>query len=199
MRLRELELKDSPLMLEWMQDSFVVEHMGTDFSQKTIDDCEDFILHSESDTRNYHRAIVDDRDVYMGTVSLKNIDYKYSNAEFAITVRREAMGLGYSKYAMDEMIKFGLEKLNLSSIYWYVSKYNKRALHFYDKNGFRSLMPAELRKYAFGGVRSFLPNTFGTLWKRTESERRQKKTTTKYIFYYASHGMRGLNHLKEAG
>ena len=37
-------------------------------------------------------AITDDNDEYMGTVSLKNINYTDSFAEFAITVRRTAMG-----------------------------------------------------------------------------------------------------------
>ncbi len=151
MRLRKLELKDSPLMLEWMHDDSVVHDMRTNFSEKTLDDCHAFISSSQDDFPCVHRAIVDENDEYMGTVSLKNIDYEHSNAEFAITVRKESMGLGYSKYAMDEMIKLGFEKLNLSAIYWFVSKYNKRALRFYDKSGFRRLMSADLRKQALGG------------------------------------------------
>ena len=42
--------------------------------------------------KNIHMAITDDNDEYMGTVSLKNINYIDSFAEFAITVRRTAMG-----------------------------------------------------------------------------------------------------------
>ena len=36
MKLRKLELKDAPLMLEWMHDETVVEDLHTDFASKTI-------------------------------------------------------------------------------------------------------------------------------------------------------------------
>ena len=39
MRLRKLEIKDAPAMLEWMQDRSVVADMNTDFSSKTLEDC----------------------------------------------------------------------------------------------------------------------------------------------------------------
>ena len=81
-------------------------------------------------------AVVDDNDVYMGTVSLKSIDRETGTAEFAIAVRQQAMGKGFSSYAMKEIIKIGFEALNLNAIYWCVLKKNKRAVRFYDKNGY---------------------------------------------------------------
>lgn len=135
-RLRKLELKDADKMLTWMLDDSVVHYMGADFSKKTITDCETFILSSHTDSNNLHMAIVNDDDQYQGTVSLKNINRENSCAEFAIAVTKEAMGKGYSKYGMHEIIKIGLEALMLNQIYWYVSPQNKRAIKFYDKNGF---------------------------------------------------------------
>ena len=84
MRLRKLELKDAPLMLEWMHDETVVKDMQADFSSKTLEDCNHFILSSKDTRKNLHLAIVDENDEYMGTVSLKNIEE--DKAEFAITV-----------------------------------------------------------------------------------------------------------------
>lgn len=43
MNLRKLELKDAPLMLEWMHDPDVVQNMQADFAHKTLSDCENFI------------------------------------------------------------------------------------------------------------------------------------------------------------
>ena len=43
MRLRDLELKDAPLMLEWMHDENVVEKLRGKFKEKTIEDCKSFI------------------------------------------------------------------------------------------------------------------------------------------------------------
>lgn len=137
MKLRKLELKDAPCMLEWMHDPDVVKFMNADFASKKLKDCEAFIKKNDVTDMNLNLAIVDDKDKYMGTVSLKNINK--ANAEFAITICREAMGKGFSKFAMTEIIKIGFEQLKLKSIYWYVSKDNKRAIRFYDKNNYQRI------------------------------------------------------------
>ena len=132
MRLRKLENKDAPRMLEWMHDKSVVEKLCTNFNDKTIDDCIMFIEHScEKD--HIHLAIVDD-DIYMGTVSLKNINKEA--AEFAIAVHKDAMGKGYASWAMTQMLDKGFNDYKLKYIYWCVDCDNIRALNFYDKNGY---------------------------------------------------------------
>lgn len=133
MKLRKLLKKDAERMLEWMHDPFVVEKLQANFAAKTMDDCISFIENSE-DAENVHLAITDDDDLYMGTVSLKHITD--DNAEFAITVHRDAMGNGYSIWAMKQIIKKGFEEYHLKNIYWCVAKDNARAIRFYDKNGF---------------------------------------------------------------
>lgn len=136
MKLRKLEIKDAPLMLEWMHDNDVVENLGTNFLSKTLEDCVSFIKHSRDSESDLHLAVVDENDVYMGTVSLKGIDYESKTAEFAIAIRKKAMGKGFSSFAMKEIIRIGFEELNLNAIYWCVLKENKRAVRFYDKNGY---------------------------------------------------------------
>ena len=136
MRLRKLEIKDAPLMLEWMHDDSVVHFMGANFAEKKIEDCENFIQYSQSCTEDLHMAIVNEEDEYMGTVSLKHINQELKMAEFAITVRKCAMGQGYSAYGMKEIIRMGLEELGLEKVIWCVSRLNERAVRFYDKNGY---------------------------------------------------------------
>ena len=141
-KLRKLELKDAPLMLEWMHDKSVVEDLRTNFLTKTIEDCEKFIKNSWGDKYNRNVAIVDEEDVYMGTVSLKNI--KGTSAEFGITVRACAMGKGYSIWAMKEILRIAFEDYKLEQVYWCVSPDNKRAVRFYDKNEFKRIEAVEL-------------------------------------------------------
>ena len=43
MYLRKLEMKDAPLMLQWMHDRNVTENLRTDFASKTLQDAENFI------------------------------------------------------------------------------------------------------------------------------------------------------------
>ncbi len=137
MKIRELQLKDAPLMLEWMQDKSVVKDLKVDFRSKTIEDCRNFITASWKDEINRHLAIVDEADTYMGTVSLKHIDMYRKQAEFAIVIRLCAMGRGISQYAMKEMIRKGFREMGLEKIYWCVSENNKRAIRFYEKNGYK--------------------------------------------------------------
>lgn len=136
MRLRDLELKDAPLMLEWMHDESVVEKLRGNFKEKTLEDAEKFILASANKKKDIHLAIVSDEDEYMGTVSLKSIDRSNNSAEFAITVRKTAMGRGYSWWGMEEIIRLAFEKYGLENVYWCVSRANDRAVRFYDKHNF---------------------------------------------------------------
>ena len=135
--LRKLKKSDAPLMLEWMHDEDVVHFMKEDYQHKTLGDCESFINSSQEDTKNAHLAVVDDIDTYMGTVSLKNIDN--GSSEFAITMRKGAMGKGYAAEAMKQIIDKGFNELGLEYIFWYVRPENKRAVRFYDKNGYQRI------------------------------------------------------------
>ena len=148
MYLRRLELKDAPLMLAWMHDKSVVCNLSTDFASKTLGDCENFINSAKDMSLNAHFAIVTTDDEYMGTVSLKHIDRKNLSAEFAITVRKEAMGRGYSWFGMKTIIEKAFSTFGLKNIYWCVSRKNERAVRFYDKHNFHEALdiPSEARE-----------------------------------------------------
>lgn len=160
MNLRKLEKKDAPFMLEWMHDNAVVEHLQSDFVNKTIEDCNCFIVNSIS-KENINLAIVDENDIYMGTVSLKHIND--TSAEFAIVVRKVAMGKGYSIFALKEILKYAFNDMGLKEVYWCVSPENIRAVRFYNKHGFRQMTNAHL---SFPGYR--LEQTQSYIWYSVE-------------------------------
>ena len=134
MILRKLKLQDAEPMLEWMHDPEVVSHLKGNFAEKTLTDCQTFIRNSAEDSENVHFAIADDRDHYMGTVSLKHIQKDF--AEFAIVICKGAMGTGASREAMGRILEYGIRELKLPAVYWCVSQKNTRAVRFYDKNGY---------------------------------------------------------------
>lgn len=156
MFLRKLTPADAPLMLEWMHDSAVVENLQTDFGAKTMEDCLRFIDAARDTGQNLHLAVADDDGTYMGTVSLKHITGE--QAEFAITVRAAAMGKGFSRFAMARILGIGLEELGLKQIYWCVSPENRRAVRFYDKNGYARTEPEKLNitGYTPEQIRSYI-------------------------------------------
>ena len=178
MNLRKLELKDAPFMLEWMHDPTVVEYMQTDFAGKTLYDCKSFIEKSWNDKRNLHLAIVDKQDIYMGTVSLKNI--QNFSAEFAITIRKSAMGKGYSKYATQQIFDLGRKQKGLKNIFWCVSPKNIRAIKFYDKNGYPRVDKNAVNHegYTIDQVNSFI------WYQISQDEENEKKGERVYGKYF---------------
>ena len=132
--LRELKIEDAERMLKWMHTETVTKYLNADFSTKNLDDCLLFIESSKEQKRDIHLAIVNNADEYLGTVSLKNIIKQ--TAEFAIVLSDSVFGLGVAKEAMKLILDYGRKELNLKDIYWCVSPLNKRAVSFYDKNGY---------------------------------------------------------------
>ena len=138
MFLRKLKIEDAPLMLEWMHDKTVTLYLRTEFASMTIADAESFIRMSWESAGDIHLAIVSDEDVYMGTVSLKNIDQR--TAECAITVRSDAMRRGYAWFGMESILRMAFEEMDLECVYWCVSRENTRAVRFYDKHHFHEVV-----------------------------------------------------------
>lgn len=179
--LRKLEEKDAPFMLEWMHDDDLVKDMRADFKSKTLADCQSFIQVSQADRENAHFAVADSDDTYMGTVSLKNIDRKNKTAEFAICMRRCALGNGMAAEAMKKVMDKAFQEMGLKTVYWSVNPESKRAVRFYDKNGYIRIKEMDnfcRRLILTGGGTKHLPwsNTGGT-WKRKPIRGKLWKTT----------------------
>ena len=136
-KLRKLEKKDIPFMLEWMHDIENEKIFQNDFYSMNEKKCEEFIKNSFT-TDNQHFAIVNDLDdEYLGTISLKNINYKNMNAEYAISTRKKIRGTGCALSATKTIIKYGFDELRLNKIYLNVLTSNERAKCFYKKVGFQ--------------------------------------------------------------
>ena len=124
-------------MLEWMHSENVVGFLANNFSKMKLEDCVAFIKESKQDEDNVHLAICDDNDEYLGTVSLKHIDRRNKNAEYAISTREKAHGTGAAQLGTKEILRMAFEDLGLHRIYLNVIDENKRADRFYQKMGFR--------------------------------------------------------------
>ena len=123
-------------MLQWMHDPDAVAHLQGGFLEKTLQDCLNFIAGSQTVDTQLHLAIADEEDTYLGTVSLKHIDRQKKDAEFAIAIHPDAMGTGCAGAAMERILQQGFLELGLTQIFWCVSPENRRAVRFYEKNGY---------------------------------------------------------------
>ena len=137
MRLRNLELKDAPFMYEWMKDETVTRWFRFNTDNITMESTKEFILKNDNKGKvNYHYAIVDDNDEYLGTVSLKNINYDDLNGEYAIVLRKAAQGKGAGSFATKEIQRIAFEELGLHRIYLNVLSDNEHAWKLYEHWGF---------------------------------------------------------------
>ena len=137
MILRKLILEDAVGMLEWINDPEVNRYFRFDVSNYDIDQAINFIKKSWKLQESIHLAVVDDLDEYLGTISLKNIDYDNKNAEYAISLRRKAGGTDAAKKATDIILYIAFLILGLNKVYFNVIKSNNRAISFYKKYGFQ--------------------------------------------------------------
>lgn len=136
MNLRELDYGDSFSMLEWMHDFEITYYLKNDYAKKKLEDCNSFIEKAREDTNNIHYAVCDQENEYMGTISLKNVNRTDKTAEYAVILRKKAIGTGIAGEATKEILRIGFEVQHLNKIYLNVLCDNKRALRFYEKFGF---------------------------------------------------------------
>lgn len=137
--IRKLEMKDFPHMYEWMKDKSVTENLQANFASFSEQEVREFIqaaMQQNENSTHLHFAIVDEQDEYMGTISLKNIDKKNMNAEYAIVTRKKAHGKGFARIATYDLLNIAFEEIGLEKVYLYVAKSNIVANKFYKKVGF---------------------------------------------------------------
>lgn len=126
-------------MLEWMNDPDIQKCFRFLAQDKTREDVLDFIREAEINPVNgksIHYAIADDNNEYLGTISLKNVDLKSMNAEYAISLRKCAQGKGIAAWATKEILKKAFEEFHLQRVYLNVLSDNEKAIRLYEKCGF---------------------------------------------------------------
>lgn len=149
-QLRQLLEKDVNGMLEWMHDPDIQNNFRATLQDMGKEDALQFIKRAECTPvagKSIHYAIVNADDEYLGTISLKNVDLKSKNAEYAISLRKKAQGLGIATEATREILRKAFDDFGLERVYLNVLSENKRAIHLYEKCGF--VFEGEFRKHLY--------------------------------------------------
>ncbi len=136
-KLRPLEKKDIPFILEWMKDDQLNQYFRFNPESITEQTVEDFVKNSFSTTSKNYAVVLEQDDEYLGTISLKEINEKDKHAEYAVAFRKKAIGKGIARTATTELLKKAFIELSLNKVYLNVYSDNIRAAKLYEKCGFR--------------------------------------------------------------
>lgn len=134
--IRTLKLEDASEMYQTLCDQKVNQYMNIDGKNSSVELCKDYIKKANQSLDCKHFAIVDEEDNWIGTISLKNIDHKVGQAEYAIITSSKVHGKGYAFNATFELLEYAFGVLKLNRVYLNVVADNLRANQFYKKCGF---------------------------------------------------------------
>jgi diamine N-acetyltransferase len=136
-KLRELRLEDIDAMYEFIEDEEIALNFVFTRYPSSKEGLSKFITNSWGNHNDVHFAITNEENEYVGTVSLKNINYVDRNAEYAIALRKTFWGKNYAFEATKLIIEYGFNRINLHKIYLNVLSSNIRANKFYQKFRFK--------------------------------------------------------------
>jgi RimJ/RimL family protein N-acetyltransferase len=126
--------------LKWLNDPEIIQYLSI-FIPLTRMMEEDWIdnLKNRKDTLVF--AIItseeNDKKKLIGNCGLHDIDWKNRHCAVGIMIgEKEYHGKGYGTEAMELLIKYGFEEVNLNRIQLHVYDFNIRAIKSYTKIGF---------------------------------------------------------------
>ncbi|MBD3928075.1 MULTISPECIES: GNAT family N-acetyltransferase [Staphylococcus] len=135
--LRALKKSDSNLILNWMKNEKLRYLIGTVYPITELEH-ENWFQNRMLEKDNRMFVIDLDNKKSIGIVGFKNLDWVNRNSELFIYIGdEEYWGKGYGTQALELIIKFAFNKLNLHMLYLEVFSYNKNATKTYERLGFK--------------------------------------------------------------
>lgn len=137
--LRPIEAEDTAKVLKWRNSEEVKRHfiyrvdITPEEHQKWLD--------TKVKTGKVYQFIIHTKETGnpVGSVYIQSVDLTHKNAEYGIFIGEpEAKGKGYGTDAAKLMIQFAFEELKLHKLYLRVLTDNVRAIHSYEKAGFKT-------------------------------------------------------------
>jgi len=136
-RLRAIQRKDSDKILEWVNNPELRKLTGGTYP---VSDIEHEIWFKDKALEKKNKLFgieKKDNEVLIGIVGFNNTDFINRSAEVYIYLGEPlCWGKGMGTEALQLMIKFAFDELNLHRLSLIVFSYNSRAIKSYEKVGF---------------------------------------------------------------
>ncbi len=142
-KLRALEPPDAQLLFEWENDPSIWQLSNT-IAPFSKFDIEQYILNSEKDIfSNKQLRLMIDKKLpnnelqTIGSIDIFDFDPINKRAGIGILIIKEERNKGIASKALDILIKYGFETLNLHQFYCNISIGNKVSLKLFKKKNFQ--------------------------------------------------------------
>jgi RimJ/RimL family protein N-acetyltransferase len=139
-QLRELTLHDTEDRYQWCLDKEVTKHLNMPgkYPPFSREETQSWIEMCMNKTNGYEqKAIITEKGKHIGWIDLKNIDRLNKHAELGVAIGdKRYWGRGYGLAAMQEMLQWGFEELELNKIWLRVEVDNEKAIKSYRKMGY---------------------------------------------------------------
>jgi RimJ/RimL family protein N-acetyltransferase len=131
-----IEREHLPNYVQWLNDPKVLEYFG------------DYVPLSSVQETKWYEAMLEDQTArafsiefegrHIGGAGFSQIDRRNASAEIGLFIGLpELWDQGLGSDALRALVRFGFEQMNLHRIYLRVFDGNERAIHLYEKAGFR--------------------------------------------------------------
>lgn len=152
-RLRAYEPGDEDLLYHWFNDADVTRHLTVRYPVSHHQERDFIEAHHAIGYDNASFAVVTkDGERLIGGVTLRDLLPASRSADLGITIGDKShWDGGYGTDTMRTICRFGFEMMNLHRIELSVHADNARAIHVYEKVGFRHEGRRRDAVYKFGG------------------------------------------------
>ncbi len=139
--LRAPEPADAELLFKWENDTSIwqVSNTITPFSRFAI---EQYVMNTQLDiySTKQLRLMIDlhikNKIVTIGTIDLFDFEPTHMRAGVGILIREEMSNKGYASEAMELLIDFAFNTLQLHQLYCNIDAENNKSLHLFKKFNF---------------------------------------------------------------
>ena len=130
-------LEDAEKFAKWFNDFKTTDYIGMSAKIMTLEKEKEYIANHMDDEASLNIVTLD-KDKLIGTVGLEHIDHVNMTATLGIFIGDEKeREKGYGTEAINLILDYGFNYLNLNNIKLDLMSFNERALKCYQKCGFK--------------------------------------------------------------
>ena len=132
-------VEDVEIFTQWMNDFYITDYTGRSHQVVTLQE-EKVYLEKEQNNKNVFAIIDIQTDKIIGSIGLHQINNINRTATLGIFIgNKEYWSKGYGTEAIQLILDFGFNYLNLKKIDLALMEFNQRALKCYEKCGFKEI------------------------------------------------------------